>query len=97
MNGASTKEGERHEDEDSHGDCGDLDGHADDAVETGVMEIAGEADAYETDVRPLLAQVRVEMALDPDPIAAYHASDYPVRVAQERGSGVGSGGGYPGA
>jgi L-rhamnose isomerase/sugar isomerase len=54
-------------------------------------------DAYETDVRPLLAQVRVEMGLDPDPIAAYHASDYPVRVAEERGSGAGSGGGYPGA
>jgi L-rhamnose isomerase/sugar isomerase len=54
-------------------------------------------DAYETDVRPLLAQVRVEMGLDPDPIAAYHASDYPARVAEERGSGESSGGGYPGA
>lgn len=55
------------------------------------------ADAYETDVRPLLAQVRVEMGLDPDPIAAYNASDYPARVADERGSAEGSGGGYPGA
>ena len=54
-------------------------------------------DAYETDVRPLLAQVRVEMGIDSDPIAAYHASDYPARVAEERGSAAGPGGGYPGA
>jgi L-rhamnose isomerase/sugar isomerase len=54
-------------------------------------------DAYETDVRPLLAQVRVEMGLDPDPIAAYHASDYPARVAQERGRAEVDGSGYPGA
>lgn len=43
-------------------------------------------DAYETDVRPLLAQVRVEMGLGPDPFAAYYASDYPAKVAKERGS-----------
>lgn len=55
------------------------------------------AGAYETDVRPLLAQVRVEMGLDPDPIAAYYASDYPAKVAEERGSAEGSSGGYPGA
>ena len=55
------------------------------------------ADAYETDVRPLLARVRVEMGLAPDPIAAYYASDYPAKVAQERGSAEGPGGGYPGA
>ncbi len=54
-------------------------------------------DAYETDVRPLLAQVRVEMGLDPDPIAAYHASDYPARVAEERGRAKVDGSGYPGA
>jgi L-rhamnose isomerase/sugar isomerase len=47
-------------------------------------------DAYETDVRPLLAQVRVEMGLEPDPIAAYYASDYPAKVAKERGSAEGS-------
>jgi len=41
--------------------------------------------------------VRVEMGLHPDPIAAYQASDYPARVARERGSAAGSGGGYPGA
>jgi L-rhamnose isomerase/sugar isomerase len=55
------------------------------------------ADAYETDVRPLLAQVRIEMGLHPDPIEAYHASDYPAQVARERGSAQGSASGYPGA
>jgi L-rhamnose isomerase/sugar isomerase len=55
------------------------------------------AHAYDTDVRPLLAQVRVEMGLDPDPIAAYHASEYPAKVAEERGSAAGPGAGYPGA
>jgi L-rhamnose isomerase/sugar isomerase len=54
-------------------------------------------DAYETDVRPLLAQIRVEMGLDPDPIAAYNASDYPAKVAEARGSAESGGGGYPGA
>jgi L-rhamnose isomerase/sugar isomerase len=54
-------------------------------------------DAYETDVRALLAQVRVEMGLHPDPIAAYYASDYPAKVAEERGSAGGEGAGYPGA
>jgi L-rhamnose isomerase/sugar isomerase len=54
-------------------------------------------DAYETDVRPLLAQVRVEMGLNPNPIAAYQESSYPAEVAQERGSAEGSGGGYPSA
>ena len=54
-------------------------------------------DAYETDVRPLLAQVRVEMGRDPDPVAAYYASDYPAKVIEERGGAEGSGAGYPGA
>ncbi len=53
--------------------------------------------AYETDVRPLLAQVRVEMGLEPDPIAAHRASRYEQKIAQERGQGAGSSGGYPGA
>ena len=52
-------------------------------------------DAFETDIRPLLAQVRVEMGLHPDPIAAYHADDYAQRVAQERGTDSAGGGGYP--
>jgi L-rhamnose isomerase/sugar isomerase len=45
-------------------------------------------DAYETDVRPLLAQVRVEMGLHPDPIAAYRADSYAQKVADERGLAV---------
>lgn len=52
--------------------------------------------AYSTDVRPLLAQVRAEMGLDPDPLAAYRASGYGERIARERGQGKG-GGGYQGA
>ncbi|MFN8376682.1 MAG: L-rhamnose isomerase [Anaerolineae bacterium] len=53
-------------------------------------------DAYETDVRPLLAQVRSEIGVPADPIAAYRADHYAKRVAQERGSGVSGSGGYPG-
>jgi L-rhamnose isomerase/sugar isomerase len=52
--------------------------------------------AYEADVRPILAQVRHEMGLHPDPIAAYRADGYAARVAQERGAAGGSLGGYPG-
>ena len=33
-------------------------------------------DAFETDVRPLLAEARRRMGLDPDPIAAFHRSGY---------------------
>ncbi len=51
--------------------------------------------AYETDVRPLLAQVRVEMGRAPDPFAAYRADDYALRVAEERGM-IDASGGYPG-
>jgi L-rhamnose isomerase/sugar isomerase len=53
-------------------------------------------DAFETDVRPLLAQLRVEMDRDPDPIAAFRRSGYAEKVAAERGLASG-GGGYPGA
>jgi L-rhamnose isomerase/sugar isomerase len=42
-------------------------------------------DAYETDVRPLLAQVRVEMGLHPDPVAYFRSDDYQRRIAKERG------------
>ncbi len=42
-------------------------------------------DAYETDVRPLLAQVRVEMGLHPDPLAYFRSDDYERRMAAERG------------
>jgi L-rhamnose isomerase/sugar isomerase len=53
--------------------------------------------AYETDVRPLLAQVREEMGLHPDPIAALKASRYEEKIAAERGAASEAGGGYPGA
>lgn len=52
--------------------------------------------AYETDVRPLLAQVRTEKGIDPDPIAAYRADNYAQRVAEERGTSAATGG-YPSA
>ena len=53
-------------------------------------------DAFETDVRPLLAQVRLEQDLPPDPLAAYRADDRAARLAAERGVAQTGGGGYPG-
>jgi|FLYN01.1.fsa_nt_gi L-rhamnose isomerase/sugar isomerase len=53
-------------------------------------------EAFDTDVRPLLAQVRTEMGLHPDPIEAYRADNYAQRVAQERGVAAVGGGGFPG-
>jgi L-rhamnose isomerase/sugar isomerase len=41
-------------------------------------------DAYHTDVRPLLAGLREEMGLDPDPMAAFKASGYLARIAADR-------------
>lgn len=52
-------------------------------------------DAFDTDVRPLLEQVRVEMGLRPDPIAAYRDDKYAQKVAAERGTDSGAGGGFP--
>ena len=49
-------------------------------------------DAYRTDVRPLLAQVREEMGLAPDPLVAYRASGYEEKIRQERGLAATSGG-----
>jgi L-rhamnose isomerase/sugar isomerase len=54
-------------------------------------------DAFETDVRPLLAEVRREMGVPEDPIAALKASDHPARVVAERGGAAGGDSGYPGA
>jgi L-rhamnose isomerase/sugar isomerase len=54
-------------------------------------------DAFETDVNPLIAQVRLEMGLPADPIAAYYASDYPAKVIAARGVGGSRGTGYAGA
>jgi L-rhamnose isomerase / sugar isomerase len=44
-------------------------------------------DAYNTDVRPLLRQLREEQGLDPDPIAAYKRSGYYEKVKAERVGG----------
>ncbi|MER5400918.1 L-rhamnose isomerase [Streptomyces sp. NPDC002599] len=48
-------------------------------------------DAYNTDVRPLLAEVRAELGLDPDPVAAYHRSGWAERIAAERVGGTQAG------
>jgi L-rhamnose isomerase / sugar isomerase len=45
-------------------------------------------DAYNTDVRPLLAGLREEMGLDPDPVAAYHRSGYQDKITAERIGGT---------
>ncbi|MET8988951.1 L-rhamnose isomerase [Nonomuraea wenchangensis] len=44
-------------------------------------------DAYNTDVRPLLAELREEMGLAPDPMAAYAGSGYFEKIAAERVGG----------
>jgi L-rhamnose isomerase / sugar isomerase len=44
-------------------------------------------DAYNTDVRPLLAELRSDMGLDPDPVAAYHRSGYAQKIMAERVGG----------
>ncbi|MCZ7422117.1 MULTISPECIES: L-rhamnose isomerase [unclassified Micromonospora] len=44
-------------------------------------------DAYNTDVRPLLRDLREEVGLDPDPVAAYKRSGYLERVSAERVGG----------
>jgi len=44
-------------------------------------------DAYNTDVRPLLADLRTDMGLDPDPMAAYARSGYAERIVAERVGG----------
>jgi L-rhamnose isomerase / sugar isomerase len=48
-------------------------------------------DAYDTDVRPLLRDVRQGMGLDPDPVAAYTRSGYAERIARERLGGAQAG------
>jgi len=44
-------------------------------------------DAYNTDVRPILAELRTESGLDPDPVAAYHRSGYQEKIVAERAGG----------
>jgi L-rhamnose isomerase/sugar isomerase len=48
-------------------------------------------DAYDTDVRPLLGEVRTGLGLDPDPVAAYHRSGYGARIVAERIGGAQAG------
>jgi L-rhamnose isomerase/sugar isomerase len=44
-------------------------------------------DAYATDVRPMLAELRTEMGLEADPMTAYARSGYAERIAAERVGG----------
>lgn len=44
-------------------------------------------DAFNTDVRPLLADVRIRQGLDPDPIAAYHCSGHHEQIVAARADG----------
>ncbi|MDC2954357.1 L-rhamnose isomerase [Streptomyces gilvifuscus] len=48
-------------------------------------------DAYNTDVRPLLADLRQDMGLDPDPITAYHRSGWQGQITAERVGGTQAG------
>jgi L-rhamnose isomerase/sugar isomerase len=44
--------------------------------------------AYSTDVRPLLAELRAEQGLPPDPAAAYRESGYQQKIEADRVGGV---------
>ena len=48
-------------------------------------------DAYNADVRPLLREVREEMGIDPDPLAAYRKSGYAEKIRAERVGGQAAG------
>ena len=48
-------------------------------------------DAYNTDVRPLLAELREETGLAPDPYAAYLGSGYGEKISSERTGGTPAG------
>jgi L-rhamnose isomerase / sugar isomerase len=43
-------------------------------------------DAFETDVRPLLARFRQELGFEPDPLEAFRAGGFAERLARERGT-----------
>jgi L-rhamnose isomerase/sugar isomerase len=53
-------------------------------------------EAYETDVRPILAEARERLGIDRDPVAALRGSGYVERAARERGKAA-AGSGYQGA
>jgi L-rhamnose isomerase/sugar isomerase len=44
-------------------------------------------DAYNTDVRPLLAELRESQGMDPDPVAAYKRSGYFEQIVKDRADG----------
>ncbi|GHH72020.1 L-rhamnose isomerase [Streptomyces sulfonofaciens] len=48
-------------------------------------------DAFNTDVRPLLAEVRTEAGLHPDPMAAYRASGWQEHIVADRVGGTQAG------
>ncbi|MDN5918632.1 MAG: L-rhamnose isomerase [Pseudonocardia sp.] len=48
-------------------------------------------DAFATDVRPLLRDLRSEQGLDPDPVAAYHRSGYQQQIETGRVGGTQAG------
>jgi L-rhamnose isomerase/sugar isomerase len=48
-------------------------------------------DAYDTDVRPMLAAMREEQGLDPDPVSAYHRSGYQEKIVADRVGGTQAG------
>jgi len=48
-------------------------------------------DAYNTDVRPLLAELREDQGLHPDPVDAYGRSGYAQRISAERVGGTQAG------
>jgi L-rhamnose isomerase/sugar isomerase len=48
-------------------------------------------DAYNTDVRPWLAELRAEKGLDPDPMAAYARSGYAEHIVEARVGGAQAG------
>lgn len=52
-------------------------------------------DAFDTDVRPLLAELREEMGCPPDPVRAIREGDYVRRITDERGQDTGGGSGFP--
>jgi L-rhamnose isomerase / sugar isomerase len=66
-----------------------------DAAELERAQLAGDVlganavlmDAYATDVRPLLAELRTDLGIDPDPMAAYASSGYGERIVAERVGG----------
>ncbi|MET7289927.1 L-rhamnose isomerase [Streptomyces sp. NPDC005573] len=67
-----------------------VDPEALDAAQRGGDVLAANAvlmDAFSTDVRPLLAEMRTEAGLDPDPVAAYLRSGRQERMAKERAGG----------